>query len=103
MYIMILFPLPVECVWPHKITDLFIFLCHLFVFHCFPFLIGPKNNHEEAAEFIKAMFLSVNDNPGKLIFPHYTTATDTENIKRVFEGVKRKVLEDNLRDYNLIA
>ena len=49
------------------------------------------------------MFLSVNDIPEKRIFPHYTTATDTENIERVFDAVKTTVLEENLRDYNLIV
>ncbi len=65
--------------------------------------IGPKKAPNEAAEFIKQMFLSVNDEPDKRIFPHFTTATDTENIERVFEAVKTTVLEDNLRDYNLIV
>lgn len=50
------------------------------------------------------MFLSVNpDEEKKHIFPHFTTATDTENIQRVFEAVKTTVLEENLRDYNLIV
>ena len=73
------------------------------MFHCFIFLIGPKNSHKEAADFIREMFLSVNDIPEKRIFPHYTTATDTENIERVFDAVKTTVLEENLRDYNLIV
>ncbi len=66
-------------------------------------MLGPKCQPAEAAEFIKSMFLSVNENEDKRIFPHFTTATDTENIERVFEAVKTKVLEDNLRDYNLIV
>ena len=49
------------------------------------------------------MFMSVNENTEKRIFPHFTTATDTENIKRVFEDVKATVLEEHLRDYNLIV
>ena len=71
---------------------------YLFIF------LGSKSDHKEAAEFIKAMFLSVNEDPeNKRIFPHFTTATDTENIKRVFEDVKATVLEGHLRDYNLIV
>ena len=69
----------------------------------FPQYEGPKNSHKEAADFIKEMFLNVNDIPEKRIFPHYTTATDTENIERVFDAVKTTVLEENLRDYNLIV
>lgn len=72
-------------------------------FLCFIFDSGPVNDPTTASEFIKAMFLSVNENTEKRIFPHLTTATDTENIERVFEAVKQTVLEDNLRDYNLIV
>lgn len=49
------------------------------------------------------MFLSVNEDSNKQLFPHFTTATDTKNIERVFEAVKTTVLEENLRDYNLIV
>ena len=64
---------------------------------------GPPKDAEKAKEFIKEMFLSVNPDEKKHIFPHFTTATDTENIQRVFEAVKTTVLEENLRDYNLIV
>lgn len=66
-------------------------------------ILGPLKDATAASEFIKAMFLSVNENAEKRIFPHFTTATDTENIERVFDAVKQTVLEDNLRDYNLIV
>ena len=49
------------------------------------------------------MFISVCDIPEKRIFSHYTTATDTENIERVFDAVKTTVLEEYLRDYNLMV
>ena len=67
------------------------------------FHTGPPRDAEKAKEFIKEMFLSVNPDEKKHIFPHFTTATDTENIQRVFEAVKTTVLEENLRDYNLIV
>ena len=65
--------------------------------------LGPPKDAERAKEFIRDMFLSVNPDEKKHIFPHFTTATDTENIQRVFEAVKTTVLEENLRDYNLIV
>ena len=60
-------------------------------------------NPEAAKDFIKTLFLSVNPDPeNKRIFPHFTCATDTENIKRVFKDVREHVLEENLKDYNLM-
>ena len=76
----------------------------LFLYGMYIFLVkGPPRDADKAKEFIKEMFLSVNPDEKKSIFPHFTTATDTENIKRVFEAVKHTVLEENLRDYNLIV
>ena len=58
---------------------------------------------ESAKQFILQLFLSVNPDPeNKRIFHHFTQATDTENIKRVFQDVREHVLEENLKDYNLM-
>lgn len=47
--------------------------------------------------------MSVNPDPdSRRIFAHFTQATDTENIKRVFNDVREHVLEQNLKDYNLM-
>ncbi len=62
-----------------------------------------KGDTEAAKEFILGMFMSVNPDPeGRRIFPHFTQATDTENIKKVFQDVREHVLEQNLKDYNLM-
>ena len=67
------------------------------------YITGPKGDPETAKEFILGMFQSVNPDPdNRRIFPHFTQATDTENIKRVFEAVREHVLEQNLKDYNLM-
>lgn len=64
---------------------------------------GEQGDQEAAKEFILGMFMSVNPDPDtKRIFPHFTQATDTENIKRVFQDVREHVLEQNLKDYNLM-
>ena len=64
---------------------------------------GPKGDPEQAKAFILELFLSVNPDPdNKRIFSHFTQATDTENIKRVFQDVREHVLEENLKDYNLM-
>ena len=68
-----------------------------------PLHVGPKSDPEAAKQFIMQLFLSVNPDPdNKRIFSHFTQATDTENIKRVFQDVREHVLEENLKDYNLM-
>lgn len=69
----------------------------------FPAFQGPPGDIDSAREFILAMFMSVNPDPdNRRIFAHFTQATDTENIKRVFNDVREHVLEQNLKDYNLM-
>lgn len=41
-------------------------------------------------------------NPNKLLITHYTTATDTGNIKRVFESIVDIILSDNLKKSTLL-
>lgn len=65
--------------------------------------LGQPGDIDAAKEFILAMFMSVNPDPdNRRIFAHFTQATDTENIKRVFNDVREHVLEQNLKDYNLM-
>jgi len=45
-----------------------------------------------AAEYIQDQFVALNENPAKSIYPHITQATDTNNIKTVFETVRSIVL-----------
>ncbi len=42
---------------------------------------GPDRDVEAAAEFIQKEFLERNLNKSKIIYPHFTTATDTSNIR----------------------
>ena len=45
--------------------------------------LGPDRNVEAAAKFIQDQFQARNMNKDKLIYPHFTTATDTNNIQVV--------------------
>uniref|UniRef100_A0A803W7B8 Uncharacterized protein n=1 Tax=Ficedula albicollis TaxID=59894 RepID=A0A803W7B8_FICAL len=38
----------------------------------------------------------------KIIYSHFTCATDTENIRFVFAAVKDTILQLNLKEYNLV-
>lgn len=46
-----------------------------------------KNSYDEASSFIRKMFESVNKEKRRDIFTHFTCATDTENIRFVFNCV----------------
>ena len=54
----------------------------------FPEYDGPANNASEAKKFIAGMFKNLNKNPNKTIYEHFTCATDTQNIRYVFDAVK---------------
>lgn len=71
----------------------------------FPEYNGPEGDHAEAREFILNMFVELNvttDETEKIIYSHFTCATDTENIRFVFAAVKDTILQGNLREYNLV-
>ncbi|XP_048416046.1 guanine nucleotide-binding protein subunit alpha-11-like [Stegostoma tigrinum] len=62
---------------------------------------GPKRNAEAAMKFIQKMYLrQVED--GRRIYPHFTCATDTDNIRRVYMDVRDTVLFGILRDLDIL-
>lgn len=68
----------------------------------FPEFEGPKQDHIAAREFILKMYLVQNPDPDRMIYSHFTCATDTENIRFVFAAVKDTILQSNLKEYNLV-
>ncbi len=62
---------------------------------CFPDYKGGKN-YKNASSFIQEIFLAQNENPAKIIYPHITCATDTNNITVVFNAVKDIILRKAL-------
>ena len=48
------------------------------------------------------MFVDLNPDSDKIIYSHFTCATDTENIRFVFADVKDTILQLNLKEYNLV-
>eukprot|EP00118_Oscarella_pearsei_P003331 m.13925 g.13925 ORF g.13925 m.13925 type:complete len:354 (+) comp25312_c0_seq1:120-1181(+) len=68
----------------------------------FPAFLGPKGDVEAAKTFILQMFLELNSDEEKTIYPHFTCATDTENIRFVFSVVKDTILQLHLKEYNLV-
>ena len=62
-------------------------------------LAGPKRDNNKARDFICETFMSsiplerVGD-----IYPHFTCATDTNNIKTIFEAVKNHILQAHIQE-----
>uniref|UniRef100_A0AAY5K5B0 Guanine nucleotide binding protein (G protein), alpha transducing activity polypeptide 1 n=2 Tax=Esox lucius TaxID=8010 RepID=A0AAY5K5B0_ESOLU len=68
---------------------------------CFPDYDGP-NTYEDAGNYIKLQFLDLNLRRDiKEIYSHMTCATDTENVKFVFDAVTDIIIKENLKDCGL--
>jgi guanine nucleotide-binding protein G(i) subunit alpha len=62
------------------------------------------NIYEEAATYIQLQFESLNKRKDgqKEIYTHFTCATDTNNIRFVFDAVTDIIVKDNLRQCGLL-
>jgi len=67
---------------------------------CFPEYSG-ENSLAEAAKFIEERFVEVNEDKKRMIFPHLTCATDTQNVQKVFDACKVTILANNLQRLGL--
>uniref|UniRef100_A0A8C1VVY6 Guanine nucleotide-binding protein subunit alpha n=1 Tax=Cyprinus carpio TaxID=7962 RepID=A0A8C1VVY6_CYPCA len=67
----------------------------------FPQYRGPKKDADAAMKFILTMYEEQNLDTHKRIYAHFTCATDTENIRFVFDAVKHTIMRNNLSAFNL--
>lgn len=77
-------------------------ILHSHLVDYFPSYDGPPRDATAAREFILKMFVELNPDSDKIIYSHFTCATDTENIRFVFAAVKDTILQLNLKEYNLV-
>lgn len=63
---------------------------------------GPKQDVKAARDFILKLYQDQNPDKEKVIYSHFTCATDTENIRFVFAAVKDTILQLNLKEFNLV-
>jgi GTPase SAR1 family protein len=77
-------------------------IMHSHLVDYFPEFDGPKRDPQSAREFILKMYVDLNPDNDKIIYSHFTCATDTENIRFVFAAVKDTILQLNLKEYNLV-
>ena len=57
---------------------------------------------EPAVDFIKRKFLDRRKDPEKRVYVHVTCATDTSNVRFVFDSVVSIILEENMKASGLI-
>ena len=67
---------------------------------------GERGDADFALRFMSEMFQDIfsescRADEGRTLFLHLTCATDTENIKRVFQNVKSTILQKNINELNL--
>jgi len=67
----------------------------------FPEYTGD-NSYESGCEFMQEQFETRNRNPEKQIYTHITCATDTDNIKVVFNAVKDIIIRKSLNEAGLV-
>ena len=63
----------------------------------FPHYTGPDHDVSTALEFILDQFISHNAQKDKFVYSHFTTATDTSNIKIIFRVVLEAILRTILQ------
>jgi len=68
---------------------------------CYPEYDG-KNTYEEASDYIRTVFESRNRAKDKVIYPHITCATDTDNVAAVFNAVKDIIIRQSLNQAGLV-
>lgn len=74
-------------------------MCLLFLL---PFSPLGLNTFEDAGNYIKKQFLDLNiRKEDKEIYSHLTCATDTQNVKFVFDAVTDIIIKENLKDCGL--
>ena len=67
------------------------------------FPVGELDPHnlEDVQKFLLMKFVDQRNDKEALLYHHFTTATSTENIKKVFAAVRSTILENNLKDLML--
>ena len=65
----------------------------------FPDFDGDPHKLTDVQEYLVIMFNSVRQDKSQELYRHFTTATDTKNIKVVFNIVKDTILTRNIQDF----
>jgi len=67
----------------------------------FPEYKGPQE-YKASIEYIKQYFMALNRVPKREMYSHFTTATSSKNVEKVFNNVSDSVLKWSLRNAGLV-
>ena len=67
-----------------------------------PLCVGPDNDVNEAKKFVESEFRARVLQKNRIIYPHFTTATDTSNIRIVIDVVVTQIIRDHMKDASLL-
>ena len=73
----------------------------------FPQYKGPKQDMQQARNYLAsvyqtAFYISDNVSDNRKLYIHFTCATDTENIRIIYDNLKDTVLGANMDELNLV-
>lgn len=60
------------------------------------------DDYDQACEYFRKRFVSLNQSEAKQVYPHFTCATDTSQIKFVMSAVNDIIIRKNLADVGLL-
>lgn len=63
---------------------------------------GGDRDVNSAAQYVNQRFQLLNHNPSKIVYSHFTTATDTKNIQIVLTVVMETIIRDNVEKISLL-
>lgn len=68
---------------------------------------GPKQDIQEAKNFLATLYQTAfydsdNVSDNRKLYIHFTCATDTENIRIIYDNLKDTVLGANMDELNLV-
>jgi len=59
---------------------------------------GRDGDVKAGSDYFTGKFLAKNKSPDRMIYPHLTCATDTKNVRVVFDACKDIILRENLKN-----
>lgn len=64
----------------------------------FPDYVGKEGDAKAGAEYFTKAFMARNKVAGRVVYSHLTCATDTKNVRVVFDACKDIILRENLKN-----
>ena len=59
---------------------------------------GKAGSYEDGLAYFQNKFLEKNNNPSRQVYVHPTCATDSKNVKIVFDSCKEIIMQQNMQD-----